>query len=651
MDRIRRFLNGNEEIKKAIPLYIEAFVKFYGEEKRKEIEEKFNNLLCLGYQNPSAIVIALITLENQKTIELLEPIFESINIPLDLITGSLTLSEKDYMPISHLYELIDLHNIGEEGRKQLFYDDAFRILNSRLNMTEEEFKQLITTKEIPQRYQDKSDFVKEYIMNVIDTSKIERQYKYKFSLAKDLLKAIIPSINEDNFEELLNNDIVQKLMNTRENLEEAYKEYKEELGSLQDEAQNIKELSTKLGNNLYRQFLKENIDIFPENIRVKVEEYLNDETAILEHDIWEIAGISLEHDGCIKAFSEDAENILHDSNSPSWKVNSIKEERIKYFKILGLDLGDNYDDYLKSEEARKLTPSKEGIERFIKSKSYYLNKYNNMFYPSLERHKKLLAEVEKIDFMDKEDPVNAMTYIEGISYISSNFIRGEEGYISYPILIINFSNFNTDSLDHTIVHELNHVFESCIGLVGEDEYEFISGWDLTTSKLNLLPGQEVNTLENRENRSYELFNEIINELIAKKISQIMHEENMYVFDDENNSKYEYTTGYDYSRFLVEDFFNEFKDAIIKSRSNGNIEIIFDEVGKDNFDALNELFHIYNDAFSSISEKVKLYSSVQKGEETELTRIYYKLVEKRNQILENMRKYRANKNAEVKGVTI
>lgn len=651
MDRILRFLNGNEEIKKAIPLYIEAFVKFYGEEKREEIEKKFNNLLCLGYQTPSAVVNAVSTLEKQKTRELLEPVFEGINVPLDSIAGTCTLSDKDYMPISHLYELIDLHNIGEEGRKQLFYDDAFRILNSRLNMTKEEFEQLITTKEIPKRYQDKSDFVKDYIMDAIDTSKIEGQYKYKFALVKDLLKAIIPSINEDNFEELLNSDTVQKLMNTKDNLEEAYKRYKEELGSLQDEVQNIKELSTELGKDLYRKFLKENIDIFPENIRVKVEKYLNDKTAILENDIWEIAGISLEHDGCIKAFSEDAENILHDSNSPSWKVNSIKEERIKYFKIIGLDLGDNYDDYLKSEEARKLTPSKEGIERFIKSKSYYLNKYNNIFYTSLERHKKLLAEVEKIDFMDKKDPVNAMTYIEGVSYISPNFISGEEGYISYPILIINFSDFNSDRLDHTIVHELNHVFESCIGLVGENEYEFIFGWEFTTENLNLVPGQEVNTLENRKNRPYELFSEMINELIAKKISQIMHEENMYIFDDENNSKYEYTTGYDYSRFLVKDFFNEFKDAIIRSRSNGNIEIIFDEVGKENFDALNELFHIYNDSFSSMSRKIKLYSSLQKGEETELTRIYYKLVEKRDQILESMRIYCANKKDEAKGVTI
>ena len=651
MDRIIRFLNGNEEIKKAIPLYIEAFVKYYGEEKRKEIETKFSNLLCLGYQTPTAIINSLHIIEKQTTEEYLKPIFESTNIPLDSIKGTLTLSNKNSMPIHYFYELIDLYKMGEYGRKKQFYKEIIEKLSTKYHMTNEEIRYLLTEKQLPERYQKIPDTAKEYLMNLIDESNIEKDYKRIFKLAKGVLEEIIPDINEDNFEEYLNSDTVQKLMNTKEDFEKEYKNYKEELEPLQDEVKGIKELETKLKNKLYREFLKDNINIIPEKMKEKVEQYLNNENAILEHNILEIIGFSLEHNGYINAFSEDAEEILNDSNSSTWKVNSIKKERINYFKALGLDLGNNYDDYMKSEEAKKLIPSKEHMKRFLESKAYYLNKYNNMFYSSLKRHKNLLSEVEEIDFMDKEDPINAMTYIEGVSYISSNFVKEEDEYVSYPILCINFSNYNSNSLDHTIVHELNHVLESCIGLVGENEYEFISGWDFTTANLNLVPGQEVNTLENRENRPYELFNEIINEIIAKEISKIMHEEKIYIFDDENNSKYEYTTGYDFSKFLVEDFFNEFRDAIIKSRSNGNIEIIFNEVGKENFDALNELFHIYNDSFSSMSKRTKLYSSLQKNEDTELTRIYYDLVKRRNQILDNMRSYRDRKINESKGVMI
>lgn len=646
MDRITRFLNGNEEIKKAISLYIEAFVKFYGEERRQEIEEKFNNLLCIGYQTPDAIKSGLRTLEEQKTKELMEPIFEDIELPLNSIIGTLTLSSKNHMPINYLYELMDSYRMGAEGRKKQFYTNAFEILNNRLNMTQEEFEELITTKQLPERYQNKSAVVKDYIMNVIDDSKIENDYKRQFSLAKSLLETIIPGINENNFEELLNNDIIEKLMNVRDKIEEANEKYLTELKPLQDEVKDIESLQRNLKDKLYREFLKENISLFPENLKEKIEKYLNDETSLLAYDIRKIVGLSLESDGYLNAFSDDADNILSDSNSSSWKINSIKKERINYFKTMGLDLGDDYDNYMRSEEARKLIPTKESIKKIIESKNSYLNKYNNIFYTSLERHKHLLSEIAEIGFMDKDDPINAMTYVEGVSYISSNFIRTEGGYISYPILCINFSNFNTSYLDHTIVHELNHVFESSMGLVGEHEYEFICGWDVTTENLNIISGQEVNTLESRANRPYELFNEIINELIAQEISKIMHEENIYIFDEEDNSTYKYTTNYDYTKFLVQDFFDEFRDAIIESRSNGNIEVIFNEVGKENFDALNELFHIYNESFTGI-KMVNLYTSLQEGKETEATRLYYELIERRDRILENMRKYRDSHKKEVK----
>lgn len=647
MDRVEKFLNGNEEIKKAIPLYIEAFVRFYGEERRTEIETKFNNLLCLGFQTPKAIKDGLKILQSKKTQELLEPIFKKTGVPLNIIVETLTLSDIEYMPINNLYELIDLHRMGEYGRKKMFYKKAIQTLR-RMNMPEELIKELIATKKLPKQYQNLSDDIKIQIMGTIDERRIDNNYKRKFAQAKDLLETIIPGINEENFEELLENDTIEKLMSVREEFEEAYKKYQEQLKPLQNEVKEINDLEEELSNKLYRSFIKENLNLLPENIKNEIEQYLNNETTSLKDNISEIVGTTLEQNGYIDAFSEAADNILM-NNSPSWKIDSIKEERIKYFNAIGIELGNNYDDYMENKEARKLIPTKDCMKKFVESRNYYINKYNNMFYTSLKRHQRLLSEIEKIDFQDKEDPVNAMTYIEGVSYISSNFIRTDSGYVPYPILCLNFSDYETDSLDHTFVHELNHVFESSMGLVSEQEYEFICGWDITSERMDLASGQEVSTLERRKERPYELLNEIINELIAKEISKLMHKDNFYIFDEENNSEYENTTGYDGSRFLVQDFFDEFRDAIIKSRSNGNIEIIFNEVGKENFDALNELFHIYHENFSDIKTLISYQEQPEK--ETELTQIYHKLIEKRDQILESMRIYRDNHKNEVKESSI
>ena len=40
----------------------------------------------------------------------------------------------------------------------------------------------------------------------------------------------------------------------------------------------------------------------------------------------------------------------------------VKSDRVKYFKAKGLDLGNNYEDYENSEEAKKLLPDKELVE-------------------------------------------------------------------------------------------------------------------------------------------------------------------------------------------------------------------------------------------------------------------------------------------------
>ncbi len=124
----------------------------------------------------------------------------------------------------------------------------------------------------------------------------------------------------------------------------------------------------------------------------------------------------------------------------------------------------------------------------------------------------------------------------------------------------------------------------------------------------------------------------------------MHQENRYIFDNPNNSKIEFTTAYDFTKFIVNDFYNEFKDTIIKSRRNGNINIIFDEVGKENFEELNSLFDIYFKNFSGF-KIYNLLDDLKSNKDTELTKVYYDLVNKKNKIMDKMRMTSASKKEE------
>ena len=49
IDRIKMFLNCNQELQEKIKIFIEYFVKYYGEDRREEIEKKLSKAIYIGY--------------------------------------------------------------------------------------------------------------------------------------------------------------------------------------------------------------------------------------------------------------------------------------------------------------------------------------------------------------------------------------------------------------------------------------------------------------------------------------------------------------------------------------------------------------------------------------------------------------------------
>ena len=138
-------------------------------------------------------------------------------------------------------------------------------------------------------------------------------------------------------------------------------------------------------------------------------------------------------------------------------------------------------------------------------------------------------------------------------------------------------------------------------------------------------------------KDYELFNEIINELIAQEITIQMHGDGIYLLNTKDDAKIKGGTSYESSISLVKEFFNTYKKEIIESRRNNNIQIIFDKVGKENFDRLNELFHKFYESFSGW-EFYNLSTDINNKKNTERVRIYVDIINTRDEILKDMKIY-------------
>ena len=76
---------------------------------------------------------------------------------------------------------------------------------------------------------------------------------------------------------------------------------------------------------------------------------------------------------------------------------------------------------------------------------------------------------------------------------------------------------------------------------------------------------------------------------------------------------------------------------MESRKDGRIHIIWDRVGKENFDALNDLFQIFHKKFPE-KEFRRLNTELSNKEETERTKLFREIVEQKIEILKRMEKY-------------
>lgn len=570
-------------IKQKMSSIIEAFVAFYGEDYRQRIVEKFANinLYCFRtFEQLEEIFTKTLEVESDKLEkEFLKRIGLEINeVNLKIFFDGRSLMRHQHLPIQ---KYIDYLGCDEDD---YFYNTYKEATVSFLK----KFNSEVTLENLDELLADgKFKFIDDYIS------------AYKEILAK------------------------------YQTLSESLEPFKLEISKSR-----VQENTFNLNN--YILLIQELSYLFPQEEVERLIKDLKSNASTYPFDkkyphVYGILGDSIiSSETLVGAFSRENEAIMKDPTS-YYRINVINN-RIRYFKLMGIDLGDDYSDYENSIECQELIPNFELVEQIKERRAFYLNLAKNEFYTSLPDYQRIRSELDGLDLTNKNDCFNAKLFDDKQTCVATNL----KDFHTFSLLFLNLGN-EFQNMDQNLIHELNHFLETELLQINNGYAIFSSGWDIITDQLESRSPSIVNLDKEDDKRDGEMLNEVINELIAQQITKLMHNSGNYIFSSPENAEY---TGTDYQDLvsLVNDFFEIFKEDIIASRVNCDMQILFNRVGEENFQKFNQIISEFYMRFIKRPILRVVRKQIRNGIDNENTRLYQQLINEAEQLVLQMKEY-------------
>ena len=647
---ITRYLNilrGTEYFRQNFSKFKDAFIKYYGEEQREYIEEQFSNATFFTVISPRTVKVVLSDTQSLICYDLVDEaiVTSGYDFTREDIVGFSAHSFPTFKPIDYFIKMYDLLKSGREQRERDFYEEGYEFIKGTFKeITREQYDRFLSLETLPDEFEQLPEPFKSTLLFYRDKKNADHRLRKCFDNCECIIKKIDVNIT---FEEL--EDYVEDLEEVYELFKETISKYDEAMKPLQphfDEMNKYEEEQARLDLKYHRQLVSENIDLLPEEDRETALKYINGECSIfnLSEVARDIVSYKIDIDSFISSFSTKSSELLDDPNASEWKVESICKDRIAFLNKLGIDYGSDYSRYITDPKAIELI-KKYGLiaDKIAVEREKLKAEFYNELLTYYNRHVEIRSEIDKLGLLNRDDCFGSNLYagFEATNtFVSPNAQMTESGIRMHNLLALGLDYYRDGYVDHIICHELNHLYE--LGIISMDDkgFDFCCGWDFGridyTSEVPIVSSDSGN-----KKREYELFNEIINELIAQEVSQIMIDDGNIIFDSPSNVKYKGFTSYEHTRILVLQFLREFKDVIIQSRRHGNYQLIFDTVGKENFDALNQLVIEFTNNFSGFTY-YSLLDSKKKGEENDLTRLFDSFIAKRDEIMARMREFREQK---------
>ncbi len=639
-ERELSFLDSNKYLREHMDTFLEGFIKYYGTEESEELKSKFQNSIIIGYQDINELKKYIEYLEQKYTQKFLREELEAVGIDSEqkFFFGEYSFNFSSPMLISSFAEYYELYLEGYENRKLAFINaglENFREVKPEATL--EEYKKYIELGEIPHEpFIGQPKFLYNNAIYYLNMRNIDDEYERTRKVFFDKVK---DGLTEDEKKDFFASPKFQQYKVAYECFKRAKRKYE----TLEEKLQPFKilvekslDLRERLNGKHYKEFIKNCSFIFTEAELQEIEAYLNSPSYAPKPKCLTALSSRLSFPTTIGSFTEEENEKLNDPKINEWAKSNIMKCRIEYFKSRGLDLGEDYEVYETSHEAQAIWPKPEVAKQVEQEREKVLNNFNIEYYTNTVRYQEIRKEIDSKGLIDKDDGFDASLYTLHGTAVIPNIIRINGEIRFFPLVVIHVTADN-NYLDHNITHELNHLYEFFINFLSGNQIEYLCGWDYLDAELSS-ETKKIDTLhENKNKRKYELFSEIINELISQDISKMMIENGLFVFNTKENAQYQGSTSYENTRFLVDEFFREYQKEIIESRKLGRIEVIFNKVGKKNFDRLNDLIATFHQHFPE-SELLKLKGYLASNIDNERTRAFFDFKAQRDAILEDMKTY-------------
>ena len=303
----------------------------------------------------------------------------------------------------------------------------------------------------------------------------------------------------------------------------------------------------------------------------------------------------------------------------------ITKDVITVLNKMGFNYGDDINSYLNKKEIQKLISSFKLIYelkdeyRKLAEKEFVINStMANMIMDQMD---------EKTTIFTK--PMDEAIYLlirKGMLG-SLSFDVSSDTYEINPILTLDLGDI-TNSIDKKLIHELNHRLEMQLLKKEGDSYEYKCGWQKGHKSPN----------EDKIDPEYRWFNEVINDIISSDINKLMIDNNISVFGRREGTEKFSESSYKKGIELLMEFFKDNWNAVISSRLTGNMNYLYDEIGKENFEALNNLINTFFHEFEGINY-INLIADLETKKESNLTRKYNEILMQKNIIMQNIENYK------------
>lgn len=559
-----------------IPFIIEAFVKFYGEEERERITQKLTDVLYVDYIGYESYSLILSQIKEQSSI---------------IVAGKF------------------LSDIGIEWKEEK-YEKYFRF---GFDSVSNNFYNFFNN------YTKDSDYAKN---NVLDS-------------LKDIFERDDLTFDSIDFQKLYD-----QMLSYKDNYDNALMQYNEELKKYSyffEQKDKLDKFTREKKNEYYTKMLER----LKPYLSIHDQELIGDVNGYYKLECKNILiGYSFSSPALIDAFTTDSCEQLSSSEVSQYKKNNILQDRISYFKKMGYDLGDEYENYISNEEIQKIIPSKEFSDKIVEIRNELVTEYQKDCYFNRPDILDIRGKINQIGFVDQTS-VPYLLLNSRITCVCPNYIQDGDGFRPYSQLFID-STTSSNRYDCSLIHECNHLLELVYYGFDGKNIKAVCGWDINDGEVYLTEDEMIQKVdeESSQHRKYELFNEVINELIAQDITRGMHEDGIYLCSNPEKDCGTSRSSYQYAARLVYPFYEEYKQDIIASRK-GNMQPLLDKIGEENFNRLNNLVKDYLEYFSGF----KIYGTlddIKNGKTSKDTEFYYNCINESKKINEDIQNYVANK---------